>query len=137
VYGLVKEKAQVVVYDRTASKAVALAKELGAMKGLDLTELVDCEPYDIIINATSVGYGTDETVAPASVFACGVVAMDVVFSPEQTTFLKDAKYAGAVVIGGARMLLHQALFQMELFTGKPAPKKAMEKALTKALREAV
>jgi shikimate dehydrogenase len=37
--------------------------------------------------------------------------------------------AGGRVIGGLRMLLHQAFSQVEQFTGHPAPKEAMSEAL--------
>jgi len=61
--------------------------------------------------------------------------MDVITVPAETMFLKRAKAKGAQTIPGYRMLIHQALFQMELFTGKKAPFEVMEKALLEALQQ--
>lgn len=59
--------------------------------------------------------------APAAV-------LDVVYSPWPTRLAEAAAAAGAVVVGGFAMLLHQAAAQVELMTGKPAPLDAMRAA---------
>jgi shikimate dehydrogenase len=50
--------------------------------------------------------------------------------------LLAAERRGARAVHGARMLLHQACGQFELYTGRPAPTAAMELALTRALETA-
>ena len=137
VFGLVREGAEVSIYDRTEQRAVDLAKDLGAASGQPLSRLPHTIDYDILINATSVGYGTQETIADPSLFRKDVVVMDVVFMPTETTFLRDAKAAGATTVGGSRMLLHQAAYQVKAFTENDAPIAAMSEALTKALQEEV
>jgi shikimate dehydrogenase len=59
--------------------------------------------------------------APAAVF-------DVVYHPWPTRLAAAAGEAGAVVVGGFDMLLHQAARQVELMTGRPAPVAAMRRA---------
>jgi len=59
--------------------------------------------------------------APATVF-------DVVYAPWPTALAEAAAAAGAVVVSGFAMLLHQAAAQVELMTGKPAPLEAMRAA---------
>lgn len=42
---------------------------------------------------------------------------DIVYNPLETPLVKAAKKAGAKIIPGSEMLLHQAMKQFELFTG--------------------
>jgi shikimate dehydrogenase len=59
--------------------------------------------------------------APAAV-------LDVVYAPWPTRLARAASAAGATVASGFAMLLHQAVAQVELMTGKPAPLEAMRVA---------
>lgn|GEM_PF-4795181 len=59
--------------------------------------------------------------------------MDVISVPAQTTFLMHAKAKGAKQVCGYRMLIYQALFEMELFTGRKAPFAVMEKTVLDSL----
>jgi shikimate dehydrogenase len=60
--------------------------------------------------------------APGAVF-------DVIYAPWPTALAQAAGAAGAVVIGGFELLLHQAAGQFELMTGaRPAPLEAMRAA---------
>lgn len=58
--------------------------------------------------------------------------LDVVYAPWPTPFAAAAQAAGARVVGGREMLLHQAVAQVELMTGKPGPVEAMRAALDAA-----
>ena len=55
--------------------------------------------------------------------------LDVVYDPWPTRLASAAADAGATVLSGALMLLHQAAAQVELMTGSPAPLDAMRAAL--------
>ena len=64
--------------------------------------------------------------------------MDAVPAPERdpscpTALARAATAAGATVIGGLAMLVHQAARQVELMTGRPAPVAAMRAAGEAAL----
>ena len=59
--------------------------------------------------------------------------LDVVYDPWPTPLAAAAAAAGARVLSGALMLLHQAAAQVELMTGLPAPVPAMRAALTRAV----
>lgn len=67
------------------------------------------------------------TPAPRAVF-------DVVYHPWPTALATAARRAGAVVVGGFDLLLHQAALQVELMTGRPAPLEEMRAAGLVALR---
>ena len=53
------------------------------------------------------------------------VVLDVVYSPWPTRLAEAASAAGAMVVSGFAMLVHQAAAQVELMTGKSAPLEAM------------
>lgn len=138
VYGLKQHKAHAIVFNRNIEKTKSLANDLGAEFGGDIEALKKIDSYDIVINATPVGSaasGTEECVVNEDFFKPDTTAMDVITVPAETMFLKRAKAKGAQTIPGYRMLIHQALFQMELFTGKKAPFEVMEKALLEALQQ--
>lgn len=60
------------------------------------------------------------------------VVLDAVYAGWPTRLAAAAAAAGATVLSGALMLLHQAMAQVELMTGMPAPAEAMRAALRKA-----
>jgi shikimate dehydrogenase len=66
------------------------------------------------------------TLAPAAV-------LDAIYHPWPTALAAAAGQAGAVVIGGFELLLHQAARQVELMTGRDAPVAAMREAGLAAL----
>ncbi len=57
------------------------------------------------------------------------VVLDVVYDPWPTRLAASVEHAGARVLSGAAMLLHQAEVQVELMTGRAAPADAMRAAL--------
>jgi shikimate dehydrogenase len=75
----------------------------------------------LVINTTSMGMHPQsrESPLPAEVFSSRMVAIDIVYNPLQTAFLRAASSAGAKVINGLGMLIHQGVAAMELWSGKP------------------
>src|ERR1700729_2234693 len=61
------------------------------------------------------------------------VVLDVVYAPWPTPFAGSALAAGCPVVSGLAVLLHQAVAQVELMTGRPGPVEAMRTALTAAV----
>jgi shikimate dehydrogenase len=59
----------------------------------------------------------------------GAVVLDVVYAPWPTPFAATAQARGARVVSGLEMLLHQAVAQVELMTGRPGPVEAMRAVL--------
>jgi shikimate dehydrogenase len=59
--------------------------------------------------------------------------LDVVYRPWPTALARSMSGAGATVVSGASMLLHQAARQVELMTGRAAPVEAMRAALLAAV----
>ena len=75
--------------------------------------------------------GAADPVVGAAVRPSATV-LDVIYAPWPTPFAAAARAAGARVVGGREMLLHQAVAQVELMTGKPGPVEAMRAALDAA-----
>ncbi|MDO8145044.1 MULTISPECIES: shikimate dehydrogenase [unclassified Isoptericola] len=61
------------------------------------------------------------------------VLLDVVYDPRPTAVSQAWAATGGTVVGGERMLLHQAVEQVRLMTGRPGPVDAMDAALQRAL----
>jgi 3-dehydroquinate dehydratase / shikimate dehydrogenase len=119
--------AQVTITGRDLKRAQALARVVKA-DAIDLKE-VERGKYDALVQATPVGMwpNTDATLFPTRVPAD--VVLDMVYNPEETLLLKHAREQGSTVIPGTEMLLEQAAWQFEIWTGETAPRSAMRSAL--------
>lgn len=128
---LVPRAGSVTIINRTAPHGVALAEAFGCRYGGKIEDL-DTETPDLIVNATSVGLDAEHEpdLVPPGFMKPSMVAFDIVYRRHGTPkFAEHAKAAGATLIQGERMLFHQGILQFELWTGKPAPREAMEQAL--------
>jgi shikimate dehydrogenase len=94
----------------------------------DTAERLGVAPRIVVISTLPPG-GADPLVPPGA----GAVVLDVVYAPWPTPFAAAALAAGAGVRSGLEMLLHQAVAQVELMTGKPGPVAAMRTALDAAV----
>ena len=82
---------------------------------------------DIVVNATSVGMGTQDLPFDPTYLRPGQVVADLVYHPLETALLRAAAGAGCTTVDGLGMLVHQAVLQQELWTGHrpdPAPLRA-------------
>jgi 3-dehydroquinate dehydratase/shikimate dehydrogenase len=119
VFGLKERGAEVYILNRTAGPAQKLARSARArlLKRADLKKL----SFDVIINATPVGMGnTRESPLNENEIKARYV-FDMIYDPLETRLIKMARAAGAQVIPGVEMFVHQAARQFEIWTGKPAP----------------
>ena len=71
----------------------------------------DIATANILINATSVGMGSQESPVDAARLHSSLVVLDAVYQPLETTLLRNAKNAGAVTVDGLWMLVHQGALQ--------------------------
>jgi shikimate dehydrogenase len=133
VYGLLERGARVRILNRTADKAAALSRALGAAGSGSLAELPKL-PCDVIVNTTSVGLGADASPVDPRGIRPGCVVMDAVYEPAETRLLRDARARGARAIGGKWMLVHQAAEQIRIWSGREAPVDVMAEAFDRATR---
>jgi 3-dehydroquinate dehydratase/shikimate dehydrogenase len=125
---LQRKGAKVTLVARRPERAASVARVLGSgHAGLDgLSRLT----WDVLINATPVGSLAfpDQSPVPANLHRPGTVALDMVYEPLDTRFLRDAQQAGCTIIDGLEMLLAQAVAQFETWTGLEAPLAEMKSA---------
>lgn len=128
VWALVREGAEVEVWNRTELRSRNLCQELGgtpvASPGL--------VAHELIVNSTSVGLRGEDPFAelpldPAS-FAAGQTVVDLVYGGEPTRLLRAAREAGAAIVDGIEILVRQGALSFEIWTGREPPLETMRAA---------
>lgn len=84
---------------------------------------------DLLVNATPVGTGTDDSLVPATLLRPDLAVLDLVYRPSPTRLVREARAAGAPAEAGAAILLGQAWRSLELWLRQPAPVEVMRAAL--------
>jgi shikimate dehydrogenase len=75
---------------------------------------------DLVIHATPVGLADDgDTLLSESQLSGVQVLFEMIYSPAETELVRRARRAGADIIPGMAMFLHQALRSFQLWTGIP------------------
>ena len=129
------------VFARSMARAGG-AMRAGSRMGLDPRFLV-AEPVDRMLRAALAADVVVSTLPPHAADAWAArlaglgpaagVLLDCAYDPRPTSLGVAWAAAGGTVVGGERMLLHQAVEQVRLMTGRPGPVAAMSAALTAAL----
>ena len=144
---------RLVLVNRTASKAQAIADEVralfhgdrlaGPVERLQAVAWDDdhlahqLDHTDLIINATSAGMKrTDPDLLPAGLIQPHHFIYDMVYKPARTKFIATAEAAGARAMNGLSMLLHQGVLSFETWFNRPAPVEIMRRALQTAAENA-
>lgn len=113
---------QLIIANRTKSKATDLAKkfnEFGAIDGYSYSELADEVAFDVVINATSASLnGAAIPHVPQNCFTRNTAFYDMTYSTELTPFLQWAKQQKVQhYADGLGMLIGQAAESFTLWTG--------------------
>lgn len=108
-----QEPSELVLVNRTLSKAVGLAEEFAGYGPLIVsgyTELADlAEGYDVVVNATSASLRGERPPLPGNVFRGAELAYELAYGKGLTPFLQAARAAGvAKLADGVGMLVEQA-----------------------------
>jgi shikimate dehydrogenase len=110
--------AEVVVVNRTPGKVgavVALAPLTARPAESDVA--ADLQEAELIVNATSVGFGSAELAIDPAVLHPEHLVADLVYHPLDTALIRAADAAGARTFDGLGMLVHQAALQQQLWLG--------------------
>jgi 3-dehydroquinate dehydratase / shikimate dehydrogenase len=132
-YGLKKNGAKVVVTNRTLKRAQQLAQTMGS-DCIDWKNRHAISP-DIIVNCSQVGMhpNVDETPYDRGHLRSSTVVFDMVYNPENTLLIKEARSQGCKTVTGVEMFVRQALLQFKLFTGQNASWEQMRDTLKRAI----
>jgi shikimate dehydrogenase len=85
-------------------------------------------PPDLLISTLPAGAADFLTEGHGAGVPAPACVFDVVYAPWPTRLARAAGQAGATVVGGFELLLHQAAGQFELMTGQAAPLESMRRA---------
>jgi shikimate dehydrogenase len=107
--------ARIAVLNRTFSTAQEATHLAGAVGAIGAAH--DVRDADLVINATSIGMGSDDLPCDPAVLRVGQVVADIVYHPRDTALLQAARAAGATTVDGLGMLVHQAALQQQLWHG--------------------
>ena len=90
---------------------------------------------DILVNATSVGFGDPDAMVDIDVASLrpGLIAADVVVSATPTAYVRAARAAGATALDGVGMMVGQAAVNFRLWTGIEPDRDVMRAALEATL----
>lgn len=112
---------RLVVANRTVSKATDLLAALSApanFSACPLAALADQEPFDVVVNATSLGLRAVDLPFPPSCLGPDTFAYDLVYGAEPTPFVQWATRHGAgTAVQGWGMLVEQAAESFVIWRG--------------------
>lgn len=145
-FGLSMRGADMVILNRNVERAESLAADINAYtgnpaKGLPWTDDIlkeEIAKTEIVVNCSPLGFDKyeDETPVPKELIRVGMFIYDIVYSPLETRFMKEAREAGAGrVVGGLEMIVGQGAQFFEKATGKKAPYDLMLETGRKVLEE--
>ncbi|MQA21365.1 shikimate dehydrogenase [Rugamonas rivuli] len=113
--------AQLVIANRTVATAEALVEQFAALGGEGVVSACGyadiAGAFDLVINATSASLSAELPPVPASVFAPGSLAYDMMYAASPTVFLQFAGQHGARLRDGLGMLVEQAAEAFSLWRG--------------------
>lgn len=115
--------AEVFVYDNDFRRAQDIEGEFGVTALADLKK----DNYYCVINATGVGMHKSEGKSPVDgeILKNCDVAVDLIYTPPKSKFLKIAEGLGKRILNGEGMLFYQAYFAECIFFGsEPDPAEA-------------
>jgi shikimate dehydrogenase len=114
--------------------------------GLDITlnihrweELPELLPQaDLVVNTTPVGMYPHVEQSPLNAAAMqvlrpGAIAYDLIYTPNPTQFLRQAKEQGAIAIDGLEMLVQQGAAALKIWLGQTPPVDIMRRSLREHL----
>jgi 3-dehydroquinate dehydratase/shikimate dehydrogenase len=133
VYGLTRRGAQAVISDGVPRQAVTLAKNFNCRSvdwGMRHTVVAD-----LLFNCTPIGMhpNVDDTPYDKHHLRPSMIVFDVVYNPENTLLIKEARSRNCTVITGIDMFVRQAALQFKLFTGQEGPADVMRETLRRAI----
>lgn len=121
----------------TYEETVSFAKEVKAhtdakivvydMKDIEALEFCIAKS-ELLTNATNVGMEEEISLVPKEFLRKDLLVSDIIYHPDMTKLLQDAKEVGADYINGAYMLLYQGAKSFEIWTGEKMPIQEIKKA---------
>lgn len=133
VWALAGAGMEVMLWNRTLSRAEDLAAELGVEAvAAEQHGGIDPGPFEVIVNASAAGLGGRDGLAELPVdpggFHSGQTVVDMVYGEKPGTLLEAADFAGARCVDGLEILVRQGARSLEIWTGKSPDLEVMRTA---------
>lgn len=133
--------AELTISEPNQEKAETLVQEIKTIRPEAQIRLADAsqleESFDLIMNASPVGMFPKVNHCPVSdnlIQKCTAV-FDVIYNPTETLFMKKAKAAGKITVGGAAMLVWQAVRAHEIWYYSKFQKEDIENLISEMEQE--
>jgi len=131
--GLLEERVgEVAILNRSLERARAVARRIGGHRARVVQGPFELrgQSFDLVINATRLGL-SPEDLSPIDfdLLERAGAAMDLIYGPDRSSFLRAASEAGVRGTDGADMLVFQGAASFERWWDRPAPLEAMRRAL--------
>lgn len=127
-----------VILNRTVEKAERIMEEVQEKTGFSNVKAMSITDYAkiegdgyLVLQATKVGLypNVDDTpIADPDFFKKAEVVYDLIYTPEETAFMKLAKQQGVEAYNGLKMLLYQGVAAYEMWNNVAVPEEVVEKA---------
>ncbi|WP_297983024.1 shikimate dehydrogenase [uncultured Methanobrevibacter sp.] len=135
------------ILNRNYNKAKNLADDLkNNLKEFDIDIIINAyeldelkreiSESDVLVDTSPLGMYPNinqKPIASSDMLHEDLVVNDIVYTPMETSLIKEAKKAGCEVVYGYKMLLYQGVRSLEIWLGREAPVEEMEKALLDVL----
>lgn len=125
---LLEDGAQVTIVARDPDRAAAAWEgppcAWAAWRGDDARRAL--ERATVVVNATPL---PGEQACPVASLPPGALALDLVYGPEPTDWVRAARAAGRQAWDGLGLLVHQARHSLERWTGRAVPVQALADAV--------
>ena len=120
VWALVREGAEVDVWNRTELRSRNLCEELGGSP----VPAPDQAAYGLIVNSTAVGLRGEDPFAElplaSAAFGAEQTVVDIVYGERPSRLLRAAEAVGALVVDGIEVLVRQGALSLRIWTGREA-----------------
>ena len=123
------EGARVRLYNRHMPRALSLAQRFPST-----AEVVSSIPdavrdATLVVNATPVGLHDDSHPVPIGLLPEGSSVFDLIYSPTETSWVREAREAGHRAADGEMMLMEQGALAFERWFGRKPDRGAMWKSM--------
>ena len=117
---------EIIIVKRTSGDGVCSYEEAYALHS-DATVLINTSPVGMYPKI-------DDTPTPLTAFANLTAVVDIIYIPEVTKLLAEAKNRGLIAVNGLEMLVAQAFYAVQYFLDRKLPEEKIEE-VTQMIRE--
>ena len=125
----------ITVANRTLARAESLAErhaDLGQVTASGLDALAEAGPFDLVINATSLGHGGEAPDLPQRLFRDGGFCYDMNYGTASRPLRSQCEVLGVNYTDGLGMLVSQAARSFQIWTGRKPDTPPVLRALSAA-----